>query len=427
MTDPTEVATQNPSRPGDTTMRRRATRSGTTGSGERSSTLALDRQEIRQLTGLRLFAAAWVVLFHFQFTHGSLLARVLAPAFPVVTTGAMGVDLFFVLSGFVIAFTYLDRLGPRWRTREALRFIWARVCRIWPAYALVTTLFMGFLLFKRAYWSIESPAYQKVQPVLSARAWLRQLTLTEIWNHPWHDGVSFVGPAWSVSAEFFAYVLFPLAGLLLYRLGRLPRWALAVLAVALMLPESVLCLLTGSPYFPFCWLARIGGGFISGVLVYLVVRDIPRTPRVRRIAARSAGALLVLVLAGLLLGTWLGPGSDGVATERGGMVLALFPPLIGALSLGSGWLVRGLSCPVAVHGGRISYSLYLIHVPVFEVWWTAMERVGILHPNSLLGNVLTPLVFVGVFVLAHLLFALVEEPARRAMRRFAPRATPASR
>jgi peptidoglycan/LPS O-acetylase OafA/YrhL len=69
------------------------------------------------LTGLRLFAAAWVVLFHFEFTKGELLADVLAPAYPVVTTGAMGVDLFYVLSGFVIAFIYLARLGPRWRWR----------------------------------------------------------------------------------------------------------------------------------------------------------------------------------------------------------------------------------------------------------------------------------------------------------------------
>jgi peptidoglycan/LPS O-acetylase OafA/YrhL len=398
-----------------------------TSSGELSSTLALDRSEIRQLTGLRLFAAAWVVLFHFEFTHGSLLARALAPVYPVVTTGAMGVDLFFVLSGFVIAFTYLDRIGPRWRTRAAARFVWARVSRIWPAYALVTTLFLGFLLFKRAYWGIGDPAYQNVQPQLSPWAWLRQLTLTQIWTHPWHDGVSFVGPAWSVSAEFFAYVLFPAAALLLYRFGRLPRWALGVLAVGLMLPESVLCLLTGSPYFEYSWMARIGGGFLSGVLVYLVVRDIPRTPRVRRAAALLAWALLALVLAGLLIGAWLGPGPDGVSTERGGVVLALFPPLVGALALGSGRLVRGLSCPVAVHGGRISYSLYLVHVPVFEVWWTAMERVGIVHADGLLANVLTPLVFVGVFVLAHLLYVLVEEPARRALRRFAPAPHPTPR
>jgi peptidoglycan/LPS O-acetylase OafA/YrhL len=186
--------------------------------------------------------------------------------------------------------------------------------------------------------------------------------------------------------------------------------------VAVLAPESVLCLLTGSPYFPFSWLARIVGGFTSGVLVYLVVRDIPRTPRVRRVAALLSWALLGLALAGLALGAWLGPGPDGVSTERGGVVLLLFPPLVGALSLASGPLVSLLSTPVVVHGGRISYSLYLVHVPMFEMWWTAMERVGILHDDGPVSTVLTPLVFVLVFAMAHLLFSYLEEPARRLLR-----------
>ena len=210
----------------------------------------------------------------------------------------------------------------------------------------------GFLLFKRWYWGIEEPAYQNVQPSLSVGAWLRQLTLTQMWDHQWHDGASFVGPAWSVSAEFFAYALFPIAALVFFRLGRWRgrgwRWLFGVFAVVLLAPESVRCLLTGSPYFPFSWLARVLGGFTSGVLVYLVVRDIPRTPRVRRVASLLSWALLGLGLAGLVLGAWLGPGPDGVSAERGGVVLLLFPPLVGALSLASGLLVRGLSTPAVV-------------------------------------------------------------------------------
>src|SRR3712207_8097841 len=69
--------------------------------------------EIRSLTGLRIVAAAWVVCFHFSFTPGDTWTRFWEPLRPLVASGGLGVDLFFVLSGFVITLTYLDQLGPR--------------------------------------------------------------------------------------------------------------------------------------------------------------------------------------------------------------------------------------------------------------------------------------------------------------------------
>jgi peptidoglycan/LPS O-acetylase OafA/YrhL len=385
----------------------------------RASTLASDPSEVRPLTGLRLFAAAWVVLFHFQFTKGELLAQVLHPVFPAVNTGAMGVDLFYVLSGFVIAFTYLGKLGPRLRPSVAWRFLWARVCRIWPVYALVTSLFGAFLLFKMVRLGDAAPAYQNVQPSLSVDSWLTQLAMVQMWAHPWHDGMSWVGPAWSISAEWLAYVLFPVTALLFYRLRRAPRWLLGPVAVLLMAPEATMCLQTGSPYFPFSWMARVLAGFAAGVLVYLVVRNVPRTVRVRTVASRASWVLLALVLAGLWYGDSLNPGPDG--TERGGLVLVLFPLLVGALALADRGPARLLSTRWAVHGGRISYSLYLVHVPLFEVFWTTMVRLDGFHANSTLATALTPVAFLTAFALAQLLYKLIEEPARRSLRRLTPR------
>lgn len=384
----------------------------------RATTLASDPSEVRPLTGLRLFAAAWVVLFHFQFTKGDLLAWVLHPVFPVVNTGAMGVDLFYVLSGFVIAFTYLGKLGPRLRPSVAGRFLWARVCRIWPVYALVTTLFGAFLLFKMVRLGAAAPAYQNVQPSLTVGSWLTQLGMVQMWAHPWHDGMSFVGPAWSISAEWLAYVLFPVTGLVFYRLRRAPRWLLCPIAVLLMAPVAMQCLTTGSPYFPFSWMVRVLAGFTAGVLVYLVVREIPRTVGVRRAASWASWVLLALVLAGLWYGDSLNPGPDG--TERGGLVLVLFPLVVGSLALADRGPARLLSTRWAVHGGRISYSLYLVHVPLFEVFWTTMHRLDSFHANSALATALTPVAFLSTFALAHVLYKLIEEPARRRLRRLAP-------
>src|SRR3954467_10956080 len=93
--------------------------------------------EIKALSGLRIVAAVWVVLFHFR-----PWLEVSAPGFrsalaPVINCGAQGVDLFFILSGFVLTWNYLDRMGESFSMKATLHFLWLRLARVWPVY-LVT-------------------------------------------------------------------------------------------------------------------------------------------------------------------------------------------------------------------------------------------------------------------------------------------------
>lgn len=395
--------------------------------GPGAPTLATRRGEIRALTGLRLFAAAWVVLFHFQFTPGREFEQAVGHLRPIVGVGSLGVDLFYVLSGFVIAFTYLDRMGPRLDRQQSWKFIWARVSRVWPVFAVVTNLF-GLWLAAKLIIGDGDIAFQRVQPELTFLSWLRQMFMVQMWTQPYFDGSSWVGPAWSISAEWAAYTTFPLTALLYHRMARLPRWLLGTLAVLTMLPVAVISGVTGNPYFEYSWLVRIGVGFSSGVLVYLAVRHVPLTDRVRRAASLFTYGLLALILAGLfigdsLIGTFEGDG------EHGGMVLVLFPMLVGALALsaGQGGPARLLATNWAVHGGRISYSLYLVHVPVFEIVWTAMIRYRVIGPDSPGGVAVAFAGLIAVFVAAHLLWKLVEEPARIRLRRVTDRPKVADR
>ena len=103
------------------------------------------------LTGLRIVAALWVVGFHFHFTALPGVAAVNRVLGPLVTQGALGVDLFFVISGFVIAHTHLDRLGPALRPAATARFVWARLCRMWPLYLVVVHVFGLWLVAKLAW------------------------------------------------------------------------------------------------------------------------------------------------------------------------------------------------------------------------------------------------------------------------------------
>src|ERR1700753_1687385 len=83
--------------------------------------------EIKALTGLRIVASVWVVLFHFRPMVADLSPDLAADLAPILNCGAQGVDLFFILSGFVLAYNYLDRMGKSWSRRATLHFLWLRL------------------------------------------------------------------------------------------------------------------------------------------------------------------------------------------------------------------------------------------------------------------------------------------------------------
>ncbi|MGZ8750366.1 MAG: acyltransferase family protein [Pseudonocardia sp.] len=374
--------------------------------------------EFRSLTGLRIVAAAWVVLFHFHFTGLDGVGAAVDVLGPLVTAGALGVDLFFVLSGFVVAHTYLDRLGPALRLRPTAHFVWARACRIWPAYALVFHLFAIWVVARLVWGADDRVAFQAVQPVVSLPEYLQQLVLVQLWDAPFFDGASWVGSTWSISAEWLAYLLFPVAALVFHRLRDLPVALLAAGSLALMTPIAWAYLLTGSPYHPWSWAVRVLCGFGAGVLAHLVVRrlqsDGRACERVRRWASALAAALPPAVAAGLVAGELVGPG-------RGGAVLVVFPVLVGALALADRGPATWLAKPAMVYGGRVSYSLYLVHIPMFEVFWLAQEH----FPQALgrstdLGHAVGLAVLLATVPVAGLVHGVVEEPARLRLARLCP-------
>src|SRR3954453_17300963 len=103
---------------------------------------------IAPLTGVRFVAAVWVVVFHvYLYNRADLAAEhplVDAVLGPIASQGDLGVDLFFLLSGFVLAHNYLQRLGPRPSLDGAASFLWLRIARVWPLY-MVAILGGGLL------------------------------------------------------------------------------------------------------------------------------------------------------------------------------------------------------------------------------------------------------------------------------------------
>ena len=366
--------------------------------------------EIKALSGLRIVAAVWVVLFHFR-----PWLDVSAPGFrsalaPVINCGAQGVDLFFILSGFVLTWNYLDRMGESFSMKATLHFLWLRLARVWPVYVVTLHLALAWIIFTLYVGHLPSP----VADQLSAVSYARQVLLVQLWFQPFFDGSSWDGPAWSISAEWLAYLLFGVVVLAIFRIARATRVrGLLWLAVAACLPPTLLLLATGHFYTPWSWLPRIVMQFTAGALACAAVRKM----QLSEAGQRRAGYLSV-VLCACIIGILYFLDAYPVAkvSDSSGLVDVLFVPLVASLAVGIGSLPRLLSTRIMVYGGYISFSLYMVHEIVHTAWnWFTAQFEIILTPSWS-----AKLIMVGVFAVAFLgavlLYHFVEEPARIWMR-----------
>ncbi|WP_147252381.1 acyltransferase [Blastococcus sp. TF02A-30] len=366
--------------------------------------------EIRPLTGLRIVAALLVVVFHIRGNLRAAFPDVAEAFWPILDSGLLGVDLFFALSGFVLTINYVDAAGVRLARSRTARFLWARIARIWPAYA-VTLLIAGI-------WHAGLPVVGWEDPVppedLSAMSFLRQFFLVVLWDEPGYDRLTWNGPAWSVSAEALAYLAFPVLALLLFRLDRAVRARTLIwLGLAVLVPLMILGSI--SLYGPYLWLIRLAGGFVAGSLAALVVRKV--WAHIDEHPHRSWPTVLTWVSVVGVVGTlYLTYGIDRPAARI--LAVLFFPLLLIGLSLSRSGLSRLLATEPFVFGGRISYSVYLTHmVLVIEPFWALQTRwPGSLPDDSLVARSY----FIAVPVLAcltgWLLWRFVEEPAQRKMR-----------
>lgn len=383
---------------------------------------------IRQLTGIRFVAAAWVLLYHLQGPLNTLGLLAIPVFADTLRVGRLGVDLFFALSGFILTHTYLTRMGPKLSGRKAMDFLWLRLARIYPVH-LVMIVVAGVAVVAQARVTGDDLDRDWLNPV----DLLKNLLLVQEWGPNPQRGWNFV--AWSLSMEWLAYLLFPLLVLLLWTFHRrISTWLLGALWVVALTPLVIYGLSTGDPYYTDNWGStyRILTEFTAGAITYLFVCRFlpgdrmtePASPRVERTASVLAVVLPVLVVAGAVILANLPaaqpPGRvvDGDAEPLPPYFHLLLVPLlvawIGALALSRRGLARGLSTRALVLGGFISYSLYMTHLVWFGLWRAGMRAVGIdggpVYALSVVGLI------AGSLVIAWLMWRLVEEPAREWMR-----------
>jgi len=369
--------------------------------------------EIKALSGLRIVAAVWVVLFHFR----PLLEQA-SPGFrsalaPILNCGAQGVDLFFMLSGFVLTWNYLDRMGESWSWRATVHFLWLRLARVWPVYLVTMHLAALWIIFTMHVGHVPSPGW--VLDGFNAVGYVRQVLMIQLWFVPFFDGSSWDGPAWSISAEWLAYLMFGVLILVIFRIARSTRArGLIALAFVATLPPILLLLTSGHFYTPWSWLPRIVMQFTAGALVCAAVRRLRTSERTRRNTGYTALLLLGVIVAILYA---LDAHPIPKILDGAGLVDILFVPLLFTLAVGSAGLPWLLSMRPVVYLGHISFSLYMVHELVHTTWNWMVMQFGLRLGADLAGKVtlvgLLGVALAGAVVLYH----VVEEPARQWMRR----------
>lgn len=299
------------------------------------------------LTSVRIFLALGVVLFHLQLTWAWPTAAYTG----VIERARLGVDVFFILSGFVLAHVYSQDVETG--RYSHWRFLVARLARVYPAHLAILLMMVVIALTAIAMGEAFDPASYSMsglaRTVLLVHAWTPTATPVE-WN----------GPSWSLSAEWGAYLLFPL-----FAVGGLAlrRWPLVLLALsglafvgldagyrrlfddALLHAEFNLGVL------------RILPTFLAGVALLHLFRRLTLGPRAAT-AAAVVGAPIMLALMHFR------------APEP--LVVASAAALILALALLSKSGADGpLAWPVLIFLGEASYAIYLLHLPLLVLWKNA--------------------------------------------------------
>jgi len=338
--------------------------------------------ELRALTGVRGIAAWFVVFYHIRLSIAGLSTSLR----DVFAKGYLAVDFFFLLSGFVIWLTWNDRLRTGGMAGVP-RFLQKRLARIWPLHLVTLAGAVALALVLRAT-GRDDPQFVFLELPL-------HIVLLQNWGFTRH--LAWNDPAWSISAELAAYLLFPLL-VMAVDWRRVPSAVLLALAGLLLL---ALHLTIDSPTLgtdiPRYGLLRCLIEFTTGSIVCaLWLRW--RTARAAIGAAISiATALIIMWIAGL---------------PETLVIPALFATLLLLLALTSGRPHNPFETRTIHFFGEISYATYLGHF----ILWKAFKLAFVADANAVSPAKIA--LYLGLVLLASIaLYHLIERPAQRWLNR----------
>lgn len=349
------------------------------------------RRIVHGLNALRAFFIGWVVLYHLNLP----LQVMNWPAHdPLIGRGYLGVDGFFLLSGFVLYLQY--HALPAWRPAAWAGFVARRAVRIYPGHLAVLAILV-LLLGVATAGGIAIRDWDRfrmsdlVKQVLLINAWWT--TDRHAWNYV----------AWALSAEWFGYLLFPVFLSLARAVpaaAALPAGALAILSLAWLEATQGQVRLNVTFAYGLC---RFSAEFLAGLLLARAAAFLPHPRTAWHGAAVVVAASLACVLVAFQPWDWL------VVAALAGTILTVHQLERGSLRPET-YLV-----PVLGWLGSRSFALFITFVLV-EVPLTRLLAAGLLPA----GWQAVAITLAAHMLLAEVLFRAVEAPSHRALGRMLP-------
>ncbi len=370
---------------------------------------------LQALEGWRGLAAVFVIVFHLYVAHSLFQQEWLRWSAPML-------DFFFVLSGFVMALGFRDRIVD---APSFWSFWIRRAGRLWPMHLLMLGLLLLIPLVRVLLGTPGEPFSGK----LDVAALPAQVTLTQIWFPG--QALSWNHPAWTLSAEIPCYLLMTFVCLIARR--AVTRWLLSLAFIAVSLIPFLQALdLTAAPY-NVASIPRAALGFFIGFLLYDLWRWTPHPSGV--VGAILATVLEIAALAGfvgILIFHFAGPLYLLNHLACAAMVFVF--------ARDQGLLSKLVSTAPFLWLGKVSLSVYMFH-GVVTTWLMLVanfiqarvelqfmtvipvagigDLYGIDLPQQWMNDALLAGYLVFVLAAAQVFYSVVEVPARDLFNRWA--------
>ena len=349
-------------------------------------------KNLDNLTSLRFFAALYVFLFHMEIRWPLPLPKFFG-AF--LSQGAVGMTLFFVLSGFILTYNYYDKL----LVTNYFAFLMKRFARIYPIYllsALVSLPWFGIQLSLHLK-SIAQMLFMVLTNIFLLQAWIPALF------YLWNDGLS-----WSLSVELFCYLLFPL---LLFGFKKITARQAFIILIACyiltILPGMGYTLFTPQPISPTVYAMPIFRlpEFIVGLIfgIFFLTLKTPKYPGIKL----SLVALLTIVYLGRFSQV-LPP----IYVTQNFIVVPAFALIIYYLAHSKSKVILGLFNNKVINLlGEASFSFYMMQVLPINLGYYLIKKPFAANHHWLLALLLLAL----NLLLAFSAYFFVETPCRKAI------------